>query len=114
MRPVVNTLTTCFTAVALGLSPIDLPDRPSRSVLLLLNRLHGCYENLKGGSSCEAMEDFTGGITELFDLTEQPPANLFNIMMKSVEHDALMGCSIDLYVSQFPLHLLLQRRHLSG
>lgn len=58
-------------------------------------KLHGCYENLKGGSSCEAMEDFTGGITELFDLMEKPPANLFSIMMKSVEHDALMGCSID-------------------
>lgn len=58
-------------------------------------KLYGSYENLKGGSSCEAMEDFTGGLTESFDLMEKPPAHLFSVMLKSVERESLMGCSID-------------------
>jgi len=41
------------------------------------------------------MEDFTGGITESFDLMEKPPAHLFTVMLKSVERESLMGCSID-------------------
>jgi len=41
------------------------------------------------------MEDFTGGLTEMFDLAEKPPANLFDIMIKSVERQSLMSCSID-------------------
>ena len=39
--------------------------------------------------------NFTGGLTELFDLTQKLPDQLFEIMLKSVERRSLMGCSID-------------------
>jgi hypothetical protein len=66
-----------------------------RVLPLELCRLNGSYENLKGGSTSEAMEDFTGGMTEMFDLREKTPPNMFNIMLKAHERSSLMGCSID-------------------
>ena len=35
-------------------------------------KLHGSYESLKGGTSLEAMVDFTGGCAELFELNQPP------------------------------------------
>lgn len=57
-------------------------------------RLHGSYEALKGGNTLEAMEDFTGGVTEYYEITDAPK-EIYNIMRKALERGSLMGCSID-------------------
>lgn len=42
----------------------------------------------------EAMEDFTGGVGEMYE-TKNAPNNLFSIMKKALDRGSMMGCSID-------------------
>ncbi|KAM3918035.1 calpain-3 isoform 1-T1 [Leptodactylus fuscus] len=57
-------------------------------------KLHGSYEALKGGNTTEAMEDFTGGVTEFYEIKDAPK-DLYKIMKKAFERGSLIGCSID-------------------
>ncbi|NXP32214.1 CAN9 protein, partial [Leiothrix lutea] len=57
-------------------------------------KLNGSYESLKGGSTIEAMEDFTGGIGEMYDV-KAAPDNFYEILEKALERCSMVGCSID-------------------
>ncbi|XP_066450567.1 calpain-8-like [Eleutherodactylus coqui] len=58
-------------------------------------KLNGSYEGLTGGSPIEAMEDFTGGISEAYDL-KKAPDDLYQIMQKALKAESLLGCSIEI------------------
>jgi calpain, invertebrate len=58
-------------------------------------KMCGSYEALVGGSQGDALEDFTGGIMETFELKEKAPKNLLDIMLKAFARSSLMGCSIN-------------------
>uniref|UniRef100_A0A6I8Q483 Calpain 8 n=1 Tax=Xenopus tropicalis TaxID=8364 RepID=A0A6I8Q483_XENTR len=55
-------------------------------------KLNGSYEALIGGSPVDALEDFTGGIAELYYL-EKPPADLFQRVQKVLRANSLLTCS---------------------
>ncbi|MFH4982975.1 hypothetical protein AB6A40_009684 [Gnathostoma spinigerum] len=63
-------------------------------------KLHGNYEVLKGGTTSEALEDMTGGLTEFVDL-KQPPRNLLQMMFRGFEMGSLFGCSIEASPMEF-------------
>ncbi|XP_036402095.1 calpain-2 catalytic subunit-like [Megalops cyprinoides] len=58
-------------------------------------KVNGCYEALSGGSTTEGFEDFTGGISEMYELAKAPP-HLFKIIQKALGLGSLLGCSIDI------------------
>uniref|UniRef100_A0A670Z867 Calpain 9 n=1 Tax=Pseudonaja textilis TaxID=8673 RepID=A0A670Z867_PSETE len=57
-------------------------------------KLNGSYEALKGGSSIEAMEDFTGGVGETFEV-KNAPKNFYELLQRALKRGSLVGCSID-------------------
>lgn len=42
----------------------------------------------------EAMEDFTGGVAETFQIREAPE-DFYDILEKALKRGSLLGCSID-------------------
>ena len=63
-------------------------------IIILLFRLYGSFEALKGGKTSEAMTDFTGGVVESFDLKKDGNNELYDRILHSAKHSALMSCSI--------------------
>ncbi|XP_009870041.1 PREDICTED: calpain-9 isoform X2 [Apaloderma vittatum] len=57
-------------------------------------KLNGSYEALKGGSTIEAMEDFTGGVGETYEV-KKAPDNFYEILQKALKRCSMVGCSID-------------------
>ena len=56
-------------------------------------KLFGGYEALDGGLPYEAFEDFTGGISEIFDL-KKAPKNLYEIMGVACRRGSLLACAV--------------------
>uniref|UniRef100_A0AAG5DW99 Calpain catalytic domain-containing protein n=1 Tax=Anopheles atroparvus TaxID=41427 RepID=A0AAG5DW99_ANOAO len=56
-------------------------------------KLFGTYEALIGGSASEAMEDFTGGVTEMYTLKDAPE-NLYDIIEHGCNAYAMFACSL--------------------
>ncbi|KHN87742.1 Calpain clp-1 [Toxocara canis] len=58
-------------------------------------KLYGSYEALEGGSTAEALEDFTGGLIEHYDLRECPKEALLALMIRAFQMGSMFGCAID-------------------
>ena len=60
-------------------------------------KLHGCYEALVGGSTCDAMVDFSGGCSETQELgmDERDWDDTFRIMRKNYDKSTMIACYIN-------------------
>lgn len=54
-------------------------------------KFYGTYDAVSSGTTCEALQDFTGGVTEKYEM-EDPPANLLSILLKASERKSMMFC----------------------
>lgn len=64
-------------------------------------RIFGCYEALDGGELAEALEDFTGGVSESYDITdehfavnEEKRQTFYDQLKKSLERGSLICAAI--------------------
>uniref|UniRef100_A0A8C9R6S2 Calpain-2 catalytic subunit-like n=1 Tax=Scleropages formosus TaxID=113540 RepID=A0A8C9R6S2_SCLFO len=57
-------------------------------------KLNGCYEALSGGSATEGFEDFTGGISEKYEL-KNAPSYLFKVIQRALQLGSLLACAIE-------------------
>ncbi|RXN00512.1 Calpain-1 catalytic subunit [Acipenser ruthenus] len=75
-------------------------------------KLNGSYEALSGGSTTEGFEDFTGGVSEMYEL-RQAPRDLYKIIQKALERGSLLGCSIDI-TSAFDMESVTFKKLVKG
>ncbi|XP_041839933.1 calpain-1 catalytic subunit-like [Melanotaenia boesemani] len=75
-------------------------------------KLNGSYEALSGGSTTEGFEDFTGGVSEMFEL-KNAPRDLHRIISKALQRGSLLGCSIDI-TSTFDMEAVTFKKLVKG
>ncbi len=68
-------------------------------------RLYGSYVSLEYGRIRAALEDFSGGLGEQFDLenfrTDEKSYELYQLLWKSQERCTLMGCEVAVHIANF-------------
>ncbi|NXW12163.1 CAN1 protein, partial [Fregetta grallaria] len=94
------------------LPPLRFGAKDAKNGQISPRRVNGCYEALAGGSTSEGFEDFTGGVTEWYDL-HRPPGDLYQIILKALERGSLLGCSIDI-TSAFDMEAVTFKKLVKG